>query len=1101
MTEMVPEMVPETGDDGAGNEDLLTNFPNIRALPTLGPEADWPTTQLPTMPPEVQHGVLKNGLTWFVHENREPKARAELFLVVGFGSLVEEEEERGIAHIIEHLGFSATKAYENHAIIKFLESVGAPFGACQNAYTSFDRTVYTLHVPTDKEDIVTESLTVLREFAYFTRISEEDLEKERKVVLEEWRESKDAQGRLFEQYICALAKGCKYCERLPIGKEEVIRHVPAETLREFYRKFYHPARMAIVAVGDFESGKVIDTIKELFDIAPEDISPLARVPAEEAPVRPWYVVPDSEGVAVASSSDGELSFAQGMVDCKRPLQSVKSLGDYRRRMCEDLFHKALSNRLLKLILEPRGARNFFMVNTETSEPIPPLSSMAITVAPLPGRMRPALREIACELERVRRLGFHEAEIGRAKRAALADVEAEFVEREQRPSSSIAEEYVSLFLDGKPSPGVKHMAQMAVTVMPALSRSDISAVAAQYSFDRNVVVKIATPPFSPWNLIYTGWGILQACWNFSLPRPRMDLPTDSEVAELLRGAKDLELEPWPEDEDDVETRLTRQFEACSSLALPAVAAPSAGRAVLASGVPRPFRAGADDASADHAAEGFPLGEEFILQNGLRIFLKDTDLFDDEILLRGRRWGGLSDHQATGHIGRGMVGTEAQVCSLTAMMLGICGLSVESLQECLDGRRLEPNPPGMEAYKTAFDASASPADLELLLTLVHLMFQCPVDPSGKSRGRLGLVKLGLLASRLAEDRDPMSQFQKRVSRCISDNHPFHRSPSLWSILRCNFKTSSAIFNERTSMPKEWTFVLVGRLPAKEILMPMIHKYFGSMPNGSASASASCERRSELEMREAVAPLSIPFPAKSVREDVHLTMTDPKGTNVIYFPIRLASVTEVSSLESAEAELRSIFTVTLLVRMLETRLIEILRFQRGQVYGASVGTDFSSSPPQLGVVRRGTLRVSFECDPAEADEVIDAALAALRRLRDGAEPLTDANVNAALEQDKREFEEMTRKNDFWVDTILDLYFARAHAVTGEIGATMALWWRVRKEVADGFTVATAGAALRELLPEDAPSAVITMRPKRGWWASLKSFGGRFFGSGTSDGTAATK
>jgi len=199
--------------------DLLASYVNLKSLVPGVDEAIDEDSEVPRLPPACVQGFLSNGLTYFVMQNREPKSRAELFLVVGFGSLVEDDEERGIAHIIEHLGFSATKAYENHAIVKFLESIGAPFGACQNAYTSFDRTVYTLHVPTDKDGIVEESLKVLREFAYFTRISDEDLEKERKVVLEEWRESRNAQGRLSERYIQALCgPGCRYCERLPIGK-------------------------------------------------------------------------------------------------------------------------------------------------------------------------------------------------------------------------------------------------------------------------------------------------------------------------------------------------------------------------------------------------------------------------------------------------------------------------------------------------------------------------------------------------------------------------------------------------------------------------------------------------------------------------------------------------------------------------------------------------------------------------------------------------------------------------------------------------------------------------------------------------------------------
>ncbi|CAK0905221.1 unnamed protein product, partial [Prorocentrum cordatum] len=446
-------------------------------------------------------GVLGNGLTYFVQENREPKHRAELFLIVGFGSLVEDEHERGIAHIIEHLGFSATKSYENHAIVKFLESIGAPFGACQNAYTSFDRTVYTLHVPTDKEGLVAESLTVLREFAYFTRISDEDLEKERKVVLEEWRESKNAQGRLFEDYINALCKGCKWCERLPIGTEEVIKGASSETLRSFYRRYYHPAKMAVVAVGDFDGKSVESTIKELFDIAPEAIDPLPRDPV--APERPVHLVPDTEGVLVASSTDPELSFAQGMVDCKRPRRAVSSTEGLRRRLTEDLFHKALSSRLLKLVMEPKGPRSFFMV--------------LISLSPLPGRMRPALREIFREIERVKRMGFHDSEVARAKRSVLAEFE---------------EEYCSFFLDGQLAPGAEQSAQLGASIVPSITAAEVSRVAEEFQFERNLVVKIATPPMSLRNPLYTCWSVLQAIWNRVLPRPRLDLPSSAELSDIV-----------------------------------------------------------------------------------------------------------------------------------------------------------------------------------------------------------------------------------------------------------------------------------------------------------------------------------------------------------------------------------------------------------------------------------------------------------------------------------------------------------------------------------------------------------------------------------------
>ncbi|CAE7265917.1 unnamed protein product [Symbiodinium sp. CCMP2592] len=476
--------------------DLLASYVNLKSLVPGIDEMINEDSKVPRLPPACVQGFLSNGLTYFVMQNREPKSRAELFLVVGFGSLVEDDEERGIAHIIEHLGFSATKAYENHAIVKFLESIGAPFGACQNAYTSFDRTVYTLHVPTDKDGIVEESLKVLREFAYFTRISDEDLEKERKVVLEEWRESRNAQGRLSERYIQALCgPGCRYCERLPIGKEHIIRAVSSQTLRQFYQKFYHPARMALVAVGDFDARFVEMRIKELFDIPPEDISPLPRCPVSAAPERPRYTVPNSQGVRVASSTDPELSFAQSMIDCKRPRMPVRFVRDVRRRMTEDLFHRAFSARLLRLTLQgplEGGPRDFFSAGTDTSDPLPALSPLSASLAPLPGRVRPAIASLLRELERIRRFGFHNAEVLRAKRSMLAEFEEEYIEREQRPSDGFAEELTSLFLDEDHAPGVEDRARLASVLLPRISSEEVSNISKLYIFEDNVVVKIASP---------------------------------------------------------------------------------------------------------------------------------------------------------------------------------------------------------------------------------------------------------------------------------------------------------------------------------------------------------------------------------------------------------------------------------------------------------------------------------------------------------------------------------------------------------------------------------------------------------------------------------
>jgi len=506
-------------------------------------------------------------------------------------------------------------------------------------------------------------------------------------------------------------------------------------------------------------------------------------------------------------------------------------------------------------------------------------------------------------------------------------------------------------------------------------------------------------------------------------------------------------------------------------------------VVPSGVPKPVKGVSLSELQQRLEEaGAPvLGEEIVLANGLRLFLQETDMFDDEIVVRARRWGGLSEHQGVSFLGgRGGVCCEAQVCTMAAMMLGVCGLSVESLQECLDGKRVEPNPPSCEAYTTRLDCYASPSDLESLLMLLNLLFLCPVEPNATSWGRLSLVKFGLLAWRLGENRDPAAQFQRRVQKVLTGDHPYTRLPSLWSILCLNFKKASAIFNERASRPCDWTFVMCGRLPPRDTVLPMLEKYLGAIPNdlqGTPGDAAGAPRppppRDELAAREAVTPVEVNFPTGNVREVVRLKMIDPKGSTLLVFPISLAGVTVAGSLESAEAELRALFQLRLLVRLLETRLIEVLRFKRGQVYGVSVADDLSFSPPHLGRTRHGTLSIAFECDPDEADELLDATREELERLQDGTAAFTAENVAATVEQERRQFEEQFHTNDWWASTVLDLYFSRCNAVTGDVSKTLAVWWRIRTEVVGSLTATSAAEILATVLPKGVNSAVITMRP----------------------------
>ncbi|KAJ9183852.1 hypothetical protein P3X46_007658 [Hevea brasiliensis] len=205
---------------------------------------------LEDQPVGADYGRIDNCLFYYVRRNSKPRMHAALALAVKAGSVLEEEEERGVVHMVEHLAFSATNKYTNHDIVKFLESIGAEIGACQNAVTSADETVYELFVPVDKPELLSQAISVLAEFSTEVRVSKDDLDKER-AVMEEHRGNRNASGRMQDAYWILMMEVSKYADRLRIGLEKVIRTVSAETVKQFYRKWYHLQNMAVIAVGDF----------------------------------------------------------------------------------------------------------------------------------------------------------------------------------------------------------------------------------------------------------------------------------------------------------------------------------------------------------------------------------------------------------------------------------------------------------------------------------------------------------------------------------------------------------------------------------------------------------------------------------------------------------------------------------------------------------------------------------------------------------------------------------------------------------------------------------------------------------------------------------
>jgi zinc protease len=248
-----------------------------------------PTGQLAAqaldLDPRVRTGTLDNGLTYFVRPNARPEGRVELRLAVNAGSLLEEEHELGLAHFLEHMAFRGTTNFERQALVGYLESIGMRFGPDLNAYTSFDETVYLLTVPTDDPEIVDTALRILRDWASEVTIDAGDVDRERGVVIEEWRGRRGAQARVLDQHLPVMLQGSRHAERLPIGTVEVLEQATAEDLRGFYERWYRPDLMAVVAVGDVDPDEMVARIRDLF----ADVEVPAGAP--ERPVFRFRVTP------------------------------------------------------------------------------------------------------------------------------------------------------------------------------------------------------------------------------------------------------------------------------------------------------------------------------------------------------------------------------------------------------------------------------------------------------------------------------------------------------------------------------------------------------------------------------------------------------------------------------------------------------------------------------------------------------------------------------------------------------------------------------------------------------------------------------------------
>ena len=408
----------------------------------------------------VRIDTLGNGLVYYFRANAEPADRVELRLAVDAGSVLEEEDQLGLAHFVEHMLFNGTRRFQEQELVNFFERAGMRFGPDVNAYTSFDETVYMLQLPTDSSGIIRRGFEVLQEWAHYATLDGAAIEEERGVVLEEWRRGRGTAGRIRDKVLPVLLGSSRYGKRLPIGDTLVLLHSPPEALRRFYRRWYRPDLMAAVVVGDVTA----DSARAFADEF------LASLPnPEKVAVRPRFEAPATAQSTYKVVRDAEYPVTTLEVHYSWPATLVQTVGDYRKVLIGRLMRGMLNRRLGEVA---RAGAPFFWARASAGRLVRPKSFFSLSAQVPEDSTIAGLEALMAECLRALHHGFTESELARQKDQLLRLAERRYDEKDNVTSGSLAARYVAHYLRGSPIPSATFEYDVMRRLLPGITAEEV-----------------------------------------------------------------------------------------------------------------------------------------------------------------------------------------------------------------------------------------------------------------------------------------------------------------------------------------------------------------------------------------------------------------------------------------------------------------------------------------------------------------------------------------------------------------------------------------------------------------------------------------------------
>ena len=857
------------------------------------------------MDPTIKQGKLDNGMSYFIRENGEPKNRIQLRLVVKAGSCMEEDDQKGVAHFVEHLCFNGTEHFEKSAIVDYFESIGMQFGPEVNAYTSFEETVYMLELPADDPEILKTSLMVLHDWASAVSFNPTEVDKERNVIVEEWRlRNQGISGRVTDKLIPMIFKDSRFQNRLPIGSMDIIKNISYDRIKDFYKTWYRPELMSVVAVGDIKGNVLENAIKEV----------MGTIPASEKKTKsPVYNVPLQKQKKVEIMHDKELNIMQVEIYQQSKNNSpVTTVEELRNEYALSIAANVLNMRFQEITNQASAEWIGAGVGSTTYANNNPIYVMQFY--PKTDRFEQAFKCFIDEYERLMLHGITEGELSRVKQSILQGLQQSYSNKDKHPSANYANSIVDHIISGRIYLSEEDSYKIETDIINKINADEVLNAAKDAFENRGTMMLLLVPE-------------------------TMKVPSEKEILNIWNNYEsEVAKEAYVDDTGD------NQF------------------------MQKPVNKAKITEKKAIKELG---GTQYTFENGVKVITKKTDFQKDSIVVYAGSKGGyyqLKEEEIP----------SAKIALEYAFYSGINGKTMSQLQKIATALNLSISF-DINSTDECIYGSANKSNLEETLQFINISFE---KPQFTEEGWTTLInQYKQVAANYGAQ--PGRVFNDKINEMVYGKNLYYAPWNMDYINKMKPEIAERVYRERFANPADFTFVFIGDFNEKE-LIDLCSYYLGTLKTNDA--------------KDETKYVYFPFPKTSKTETVKKGI-DQKGEVYICFGGELPECKDI------EVTFKESEIIDQLASLLDIRLREVIREDKGGSYGVSTGAYIDGWPERFYKVY-----IDFGCEPSREEELQAAVIETVKDIQKG--NISDELIQKLKETYTRTIETSLRNNYWWLN-----------------------------------------------------------------------------------------